>query len=455
MADTFTSKINGNFIYAKRAERTRSGVNLETFTVGEGASAVTTQGILPAGITTPSSASDDVNILATKKYVQDQMGSVAEALIFKGTIGAAADNPTDTELPATHKVGWTYKVATAGTYAGKACELGDMIICVKNGTVAADADWTVVQNNIDGAVTGPVSATDNAVALFSSTTGKVIKDSGVTINKSTDTGALDGTSDAKVPTSKAVKDAITSAVNALDADVTSASGTKVQVEVVEADGVITGVTVTETGLDTALGAKADKVTGATSGNFAGLDANGNLTDSGNKAADFAAADHVHGNITNDGKIGITADLAVVTGSAGAVTTADLTTADPTVPSSGTTTATAFIDSVSQDSKGKLTATKKNLPDASTSAKGIVQLAGSIGATVASENNKAASEKAVRDAINALDVSEIGGSGKLITTISEADGKISATAIDAVAAAPTPDSGTPSAAGLMYYETVDL
>jgi hypothetical protein len=35
--------------------------------------------------------------------------------------------------------------------------------------------------------------------------------------------------------------------------------------------------------------KADKVTGATAGNFAGLDANGNLTDSGKKAADFAPA----------------------------------------------------------------------------------------------------------------------------------------------------------------------
>ena len=32
--------------------------------------------------------------------------------------------------------------------------------------------------------------------------------------------------------------------------------------------------------------KADKVSGATSGNFAGLDSNGNLTDSGNKASDF-------------------------------------------------------------------------------------------------------------------------------------------------------------------------
>lgn len=42
-------------------------------------------------------------------------------------------------------------------------------------------------------------------------------------------------------------------------------------------------------IDTALGTKADKVTGATSGNFAGLDANGNLTDSGKKASDFATS----------------------------------------------------------------------------------------------------------------------------------------------------------------------
>lgn len=38
--------------------------------------------------------------------------------------------------------------------------------------------------------------------------------------------------------------------------------------------------------------KADKVSGATSGNFAGLDAEGNLTDSGKKADDFASKESV-------------------------------------------------------------------------------------------------------------------------------------------------------------------
>jgi len=41
--------------------------------------------------------------------------------------------------------------------------------------------------------------------------------------------------------------------------------------------------------------KADKVVGATNGNFAGLDANGNLTDSTSKASDFATSGHSHSN----------------------------------------------------------------------------------------------------------------------------------------------------------------
>lgn len=39
--------------------------------------------------------------------------------------------------------------------------------------------------------------------------------------------------------------------------------------------------------------KADKVSSATAGNFAGLDSSGNLTDSGKKPGDFADANHTH------------------------------------------------------------------------------------------------------------------------------------------------------------------
>ena len=74
-----------------------------------------------------------------------------------------------------------------------------MIICLTDGTAAKDSDWTVVQANIDGAVTGPASATDGHVAVFDGATGKLIKDSGITIPsdaKFTDTTYDDATQSA-------------------------------------------------------------------------------------------------------------------------------------------------------------------------------------------------------------------------------------------------------------------
>jgi hypothetical protein len=57
-----------------------------------------------------------------------------------------------------------------------------------------------------------------------------------------------------------------------------------------ADAVQTSLDLADTALqDEDIEGKADLVSGATAGNFAGLDANGNLTDSGSKAADFATA----------------------------------------------------------------------------------------------------------------------------------------------------------------------
>lgn len=50
---------------------------------------------------------------------------------------------------------------------------------------------------------------------------------------------------------------------------------------------------------TAIGGKADKVSSPTTGNFAGLDANGNITDSGSKASDFVTASAVSGKMDAD------------------------------------------------------------------------------------------------------------------------------------------------------------
>ena len=122
-----------------------------------------------------------------KSYVDGLVAGITgmvDVMVFKGTLGITSDGATVTALPENHKVGWTYKVVTANTYAGIACEVGDMIACIKDNTISNDADWTVFQGNIDGAVTGPASSTDAHVAIFNGATGKVIKDSGFTIGKS-------------------------------------------------------------------------------------------------------------------------------------------------------------------------------------------------------------------------------------------------------------------------------
>lgn len=111
---------------------------------------------------------------ATKQYV-DQSFAANDAMIFKGTIGSSG--ATVTALPNSHSVGWTYRVLTAGTYAGIKCEVGDLIICIADGTTANNAHWTVAQTNIDGTVIGPTSAIDGNIVLFDGTSGKLIKNS--------------------------------------------------------------------------------------------------------------------------------------------------------------------------------------------------------------------------------------------------------------------------------------
>lgn len=93
--------------------------------------------------------------VATEDYVKTYVGdeivkgfAANDAMVFKGTLGAdgkVASLPTNG-----YSAGWTYKVATAGTYAGVSCGIGDMVICVKDyATGASNSDWSVVQNQLD------------------------------------------------------------------------------------------------------------------------------------------------------------------------------------------------------------------------------------------------------------------------------------------------------------------
>jgi hypothetical protein len=110
----------------------------------------------------------------------------AQAMQFKGIANSASD------LNANALPGWTYRVGTEFTLGTEKAEVGDMIICLTAATTSpvAAATWGIIQNNIDGAVTGPSSSTNNQVAIFDGTTGKIIKDSGFTLGCSVPANAV-------------------------------------------------------------------------------------------------------------------------------------------------------------------------------------------------------------------------------------------------------------------------
>lgn len=105
------------------------------------------------------------------------------------------------------------------------------------------------------------------------------------------------------------------------------------IEVVKVNGTALSVSSADKSVDIDLTGKADKVASATSGNFAGLDANGNLTDSGSKAADFATA--AQGTKADTAIQGVTGETAITGGESSyvAVTTSEDASHEVTLASS--------------------------------------------------------------------------------------------------------------------------
>lgn len=87
----------------------------------------------------PTSAAVEARI--TNAISAAQVG----AATFKGTVNAS----TDISGLTTYKAGWYWLVATAGTYAGQPCEVGDHIYCVADFSSSyKDSDFSVVQANV-------------------------------------------------------------------------------------------------------------------------------------------------------------------------------------------------------------------------------------------------------------------------------------------------------------------
>ena len=85
----------------------------------------------------------DANGNLANEWISSALLATNEATIFKGTLGTGG---TVTALPTTGYLrGWTYKIITAGTYAGVVYELGDSIVAVADfDTAFQNSDWVPV-----------------------------------------------------------------------------------------------------------------------------------------------------------------------------------------------------------------------------------------------------------------------------------------------------------------------
>jgi hypothetical protein len=168
-------------------------------------------------------ANSDTKIPSQKavKTFGNQIIAAADAMVFKGVVDCSG-NPN---YPAADR-GWTYRVSVAGKIGGASgpnVEVGDLLLCLTDGTVSGDqatvgSAWTIAQANIDGAVIGPASAVDNTPMVADGPSGKLIKNVTYSAFKTSlslvkaDVGlsAVDNTSDVGKPVSTAQQTAINS-----------------------------------------------------------------------------------------------------------------------------------------------------------------------------------------------------------------------------------------------------
>lgn len=116
--------------------------------------------------------------LATKEYAESLLNAAKSEVPI--VIDKEHPFPSDS-----YKAGQKYVVALAGTYLGQKCEVGDLILIVKDYTQEghSNSDGIVLQSNIDGAITSSdISSVDGEVVVMSGTTGKVIKSSKINIS---------------------------------------------------------------------------------------------------------------------------------------------------------------------------------------------------------------------------------------------------------------------------------
>ena len=89
---------------------------------------------------------EESNVLAEVVSLREGVqNALAAGIHFRGAVTKANGLPTEG-----YKSGWQYTVKETGTYAGQVCEVGDLIICIKDFSEEfKDSDWSVLQANYE------------------------------------------------------------------------------------------------------------------------------------------------------------------------------------------------------------------------------------------------------------------------------------------------------------------
>ena len=164
-----TTYTDGTAGYTLKAKQDGSG-NVITTTYAPLAS--------PALTGTPTAptatAGDNSTQIATTAFVASAISGITGAMVFKGTVGTGGT--AGTSLPTTGvKVGDTYKVASAGTYASQAAKVGDLFIAT-----ATTPTWAYVPSGDDAAVTSITAGTGLTGGTITTTGTIALDTSGVT-----------------------------------------------------------------------------------------------------------------------------------------------------------------------------------------------------------------------------------------------------------------------------------
>lgn len=220
---------------------TGSSLTANNIILGNGSSAIKDSG---KSIETTLSSTLDTTIPTSKAvatYVTSQMTSV---LTYKGAISANAT------LQNAHKVGDVYVVSSAGTYAGKACEVGDYLIANtarESASTVTNADWDAIngENQVE-------NKSASLAAAGSSATLATVDGTNITVTTpSTWTGVAKTGTVTKVSTASGLTGGDITSTGTIGLAATGTAGTYYRV-VTDAYGRVTSGSSTSPNTDTAV-----------------------------------------------------------------------------------------------------------------------------------------------------------------------------------------------------------